>query len=93
MGRIYNNQNKFDYCSQTVLLDEYYTNINEKLSVIWGDNYIDLMECLNVKNNEFRVFDDNCKFLSQDSNHFTKAGAQFMSRKISFSQIKSILNK
>ena len=44
---------------------------------MWGDKYIDLINLVIQPNGKVLVFTPECKFISQDTKHFTKYGAEF----------------
>ncbi len=67
------------FCEQRTPLAPVYWEENEKLEQEWGDKYIDLITPIADKNGEVPVFDDECKFISQDCRHLTKNGAVFYS--------------
>jgi peptidoglycan/LPS O-acetylase OafA/YrhL len=52
---------------------------NEQLKTEWATKYIDLIEPVINENGEVLVFTPDGKFISPDTAHLTKAGAQFYS--------------
>jgi len=50
---------------------------NAKLQEEWGSKYIDLIDLVSLPNGKVLVFTPECKFISQDTKHFTKYGASF----------------
>lgn len=77
--QIYFNRFRDDYFLQTVKLDPGYEAVNNELSGEWGDHYINMLEMVS-ENDKVRVFTDTNMFISQDTKHLTKAGAQYYSR-------------
>lgn len=90
MGVYYNRASK-ENCNLTAEPDERIATINQQMKASFGNVYIDLMQPVLTANNKVIVFTENCYFLSQDTKHLTKHGAQFYANKLN-SIIKSILN-
>lgn len=78
-GVFYNHQGE-DYCTQRVRLsgDAFVRNLEQ--SEIWGNRYIDIVSYFIDSSGNVPVFTDDCKFISQDCRHFTRAGAQYLAR-------------
>ena len=53
---------------------------NEWLKEEWGDRYIDLIGMLATEDGEVLVFTPDGRFISQDTVHLTKSGAQYIAR-------------
>ncbi|MDC6354871.1 MULTISPECIES: acyltransferase family protein [unclassified Robiginitalea] len=74
---IFYNQSGPDYCSQRTHMEEGYLELNSRLKNTWGDRYIDLIDLTLDQEKTVPVFTPDCKFISQDCRHFTKAGASY----------------
>lgn len=57
--------------------------VDRKLHAEWENKYISLLSPILNKNNKVRIFDDEGKFISQDTVHLTKAGASFYAKILS----------
>lgn len=89
-GIIYNKIRDSNYCSQKVVIENEYFDLNAKLKTKWLNKYIDLLELVSDKNGNVRVFTENCKFISHDTRHLTKEGAIFFSTKLDLNQILNL---
>lgn len=89
---IFYNYNGTDYCKQRTLMEKGYVEKNNKLKVEWKEKYIDLINPIIDKNLTVPVFTPECKFISQDCRHLTKAGAKYFAILIE-NQPDFILNK
>lgn len=78
-GIFYNYQGD-DYCLQRTKMEKGCLVKNENLKQGWQDRYIDLIGYVVDKDGQVPVFTDECKFISQDCRHLTKAGAQYYAR-------------
>lgn len=78
-GFFYNYTGK-EFCLQTTKMEEGYLTSNVNQSLVWKERYINLINLFLNNNNEVPVFTDNCKFISQDTRHFTKDGAKFTAK-------------
>ena len=58
-------------------MEEGYLELNKSLKENWKHNYIDLIDLIIDNDQKVPVFTNDCKFISQDTRHLTKAGAQF----------------
>ena len=76
-GVFYTKRGDYDYCSQKVALSHKYIRLNAAYKKEWGDKYIDLMGKVMANDGKVPVFTPNCKFISQDCKHFTRAGAKW----------------
>ncbi|WP_157975854.1 acyltransferase family protein [Lewinella sp. IMCC34191] len=56
---------------------------NEWLRTEWGDRYIDLIAMLSTEEGEVLVFTPDGRFISQDTIHLTKSGAQYLASVLS----------
>lgn len=78
---IFYNYNGNDYCMQRTKMEKGYLEQNETLKKTWKEKYIDLIEPLLI-HNKMPVFTNDCKFISQDCRHLTKAGAKYYSTQL-----------
>jgi len=76
-GIFYNYRGE-DYCLQRTKMEKGYLEENNKLRLEWGEKYIDLINILSDKNKAVPVFTPDCKFISEDTRHLTKPGAQYL---------------
>ena len=74
-GIIYAKRFGEDYFEQTVSLDIGYQELNDKWDEEWGSQYINMIELVQDENGNIMVFTPDNKFISQDCEHLTKAGA------------------
>ena len=81
-----------DYCNQRTTIDKGYIKYNTQLKTEWGSRYIDLIGLVIDSSSKVPVYTDNCKFISQDCRHLTKAGAKYFANLIE-NQSNFILNK
>ena len=86
-GQIYKNRNNADYFKQSIQINPNFFIINKQLKSDWNNKYIDIIEISSCKKGEIKVFTDNNKFISQDTRHLTKSGAEYYSRKIDLKKI------
>lgn len=89
---IFFNYGGSDYCEQRTLMEKGYIEKNRKLKAEWNEKYIDLITPIIDKNSTVPVFTPECKFISQDCRHLTKAGAIYFATLIE-NQPNFILNK
>lgn len=75
---IFYNYKAEDYCSQRTFMEKGYLNENDALKAKWGERYIDVIGVLKDEENKVRVFTPECKLISQDCRHLTKAGAEYV---------------
>jgi len=75
---IYYNHRREGYCDQTVDVPDDYADENVRLRKVWGTRYVDVMAGLSNEEGAVRVFDDNCRLLSNDGRHLTRAGTAFL---------------
>lgn len=94
----YSNGIHYNKMSSISDFSTYYANMrqgtleDEKLlQTEWGTNYISLISPIIDKEGKIRIFDDEGRFISQDTVHLTKAGAIFYS-KILRKVIERLLN-
>lgn len=86
-GRIYRNRHHTDYYSQTVRVVNGYIEKNKLMAKEWKDKYIDMIAIVSVGDNKVRVFTDDKKFISQDTEHLTRSGARYYAAQIDFNKI------
>lgn len=51
--------------------------LNNKLKMDWGNRYIDLIGLISDGKGDVLVYTPDCKFISQDTMHFTRFGASY----------------
>lgn len=54
--------------------------IDEKLQEEWEPKYVSLIQPISNENGKIRIFTNQGQFISQDTYHLTKAGAQFYAK-------------
>lgn len=79
-GVFYNRRGSEDYCDQRATPEDGYVESNVEAASAVGDRYFDLMGEVLDGEGRVPVFTDDCRFISQDTRHFTQAGAQFFAR-------------
>lgn len=79
-GVFYNKERNKDYCSQRVTVLKTYASLNDSYKKEWGSRYLDLMGKVIDTEGKVPVFTPDCKFISQDCKHFTRAGAGWYAR-------------
>ncbi len=77
---IFYNAKGHEYCDQRVEMRRDILVKNAVRKAEWGRRYIDLLEMAMDEDNFVPIFTDNCKFISQDCKHLTKAGAAYYAR-------------
>ncbi len=94
---IFYNYKGIDYCNQRTLVEKKYLKKNAILKAEWKEKYIDLISPIIDKNETVPIFTTDCKFISQDCRHLTKAGAAYFASIIenqpNFILKKTILEK
>lgn len=78
-GRFYIH-GKEGYCEQRTSLQSGTASINDQARKIWSDHYLDLLARLTDTNGMVPVFTPECRFISQDTRHLTRAGAQYFAQ-------------
>lgn len=86
-GIFYKNRHKPDFYEQTVKINPNFFLINDQLKREWKDQYIDLIHLVLNSDSTVPVFSKKHKFLSQDTRHLTKGGAEFYANNINFDKI------
>ena len=80
-GLFYNDTGE-NYCLQRTSLEASYLEDNERLKKDWGNKHIDLINLVIDQEKTVPVFTPKCKFISQDTRHFTKYGAEYFAHLI-----------
>jgi peptidoglycan/LPS O-acetylase OafA/YrhL len=71
------NQRGENYFLQRAKPQKEAIELNKRLKAEWGARFIDLMEPVIAPDGTVPVFTPDRRFISQDTHHFTKAGAKF----------------
>ena len=71
-----------DFATYRTRLKDHATERNEPLREVWGDRYIDLLDRLANEEDEILVFTPQGQFMSQDTEHLTRAGATYIAEVI-----------
>jgi peptidoglycan/LPS O-acetylase OafA/YrhL len=79
-GRYYNAIRDENYCLQTTEIKAEVLQANNRLKTKWNDKYIDLIEYLVNDTGKMPIFTKDCKFISQDTEHLTRFGAQHVAQ-------------
>lgn len=74
---IFYNHRGADYCAQRVRLDTTYMASSKRLRPQWGARFLDPIERVVDVEQTVPVFTPQCKFISHDGRHFTRAGAVY----------------
>lgn len=80
IGQVYAKRNNPDYYSATVELDEAYFSHNDLMKAKYGKRFIDMLTPVRMEGNRVRVFSDDNKIISQDTEHLTQGGAKYYSQ-------------
>lgn len=75
-GVFYNHRGE-GYFAQRTPMQKGVWEANERFREMWGDRFIDLIGPVADKERRVPVFTPDGKFISQDTNHLTPAGARF----------------
>lgn len=86
-GIIYKNHHRPDYFQQTIKINPSFINMNEQMKREWKDKYVDLLDMSLVGEDRVVVFSQDHKYMSQDTRHLSKGGAEFFAKKIDFGKI------
>ena len=86
-GIIFKNRHRPDYFHQTIKINPIYFTMNEQMKKEWKDKYVDLLSLSVVSNEKVVVFSQNNKFISQDTRHLSKGGAEYFATKVNFCKI------
>jgi len=79
-GQVYARHNRPDYWDATVEIGEEYFTKNEEFKLKWGEQYIDMVTPVYAGGHSVRVFSDDHKYISQDTEHFAEGGAKYYAR-------------
>jgi len=79
-GVFYNHWSDANHCLQRTKIDESFIDLNTRLKQEWGNKYVDLLGRVIDSDSSVPVFTPDCKFISQDCRHFTRAGAAYFAR-------------
>ena len=71
-----------DFATYRTRMEDHATVRNEALRAEWQDRYIDLIELLGNQQGEILVFTPEGKLISQDTEHLTRYGAQYIARRL-----------
>jgi hypothetical protein len=85
-GQVYSRRFRSDYKNMVMPIQDIYVRRNEKFKTMYKGHFIDLISFVLMSNNHVRVFSDDGKFISQDCQHLTRAGAQFYAKHVDWSQ-------
>ena len=77
-GVVYNNKGA-DYCAQRAVVSNFDLVLNKRLNKEWGAKHIDLLAKVTGADGKVIVFTPDCKLISQDTRHLTRAGAEMFS--------------
>lgn len=77
-GVVYNNKGG-DYCAQRAVVSNFDIVLNKRLNKEWGAKHIDLLAKVQGADGKVIVFTSDCKLISQDTRHLTRAGAEMFS--------------
>ena len=69
-----------NYYSQIALVDQELIEENNRYLAEFKDHFVDMLGPMMVSDSAVRVFTDDNMYISQDTKHLTKAGAQYYSR-------------
>ena len=86
-GTIYRQRNNPDYYKISFKPHKEYADLNELWSKKWGEHYINLYEMTLLDNGNIRIFTPDHRYMSQDCEHLTQAGAQYLAQKVDFSKM------
>ena len=86
-GIIYKNRYRPDYFQQTIKINPSFIDMNEQMKREWKDKYVDLLDISIVGEDRVVVFSQDHKFMSQDTRHLSKGGAEFFAKRINFKQL------
>lgn len=90
-GRFYIH-GKEGYCEQRTNVEPEFTAANDQARRAWGGHYLDLIGRLKDANGMVPVFTPSCRFISQDTRHLTRAGAQYFAQMFE-PEIRSLLQR
>jgi hypothetical protein len=76
-GYFYNQRGE-GYCHQRTALGPGFAEKNDRLRAEWGSRYLDIIGKLIDSSRTVPVFTPDCRFISQDAEHLTPAGARYI---------------
>lgn len=82
VNAFFNTSKPADRCKLRTEIEKIYSTINQQCIKDFGADFIDIMGVLSNNSNTIPVFTDDCKLISQDCEHLTKYGAEFVGRKL-----------
>lgn len=80
IGQVYAKRNNIDYYKTNVELDEEYFIHNQLMKEKYGERFIDILTPMRISKDSVRVFTDNKKIISQDTEHLTKQGSRYYAK-------------
>lgn len=83
-GQVYIKRNDPDYFSLRAKVSKDYLELNSRMKDKYGSRYLDLMGLVLDENGTVPVFTPNHLFICRDGRHFTKGGAVWYSRLITW---------
>ena len=86
-SRIYIHRGTPDYYDSTIKIDEGFIYLNNKWKNEWGQDYVDMLAVVLNPDSTVRVFTDENKYISQDCEHLTEAGAKYYARQLDLASI------
>ncbi len=84
-GQVYSRRFRSDYKDMVMPIQDIFIKRNKKFKTLYKDHFIDLISYVLQSNNRVRVFSDDGRYISQDCQHLTRAGAQFYAKHIDWS--------
>lgn len=78
-GYAYNHRSD-SYCGQRTKIQQRYYERNRELRREYPTRFVDMVQAVIDDDYNVPVFTPECRFISQDCLHFTKAGAQYFAR-------------
>ena len=76
-GLFYNHFRDTSYCLQRTAMENGYMQKNNLYLAEWGNKYINIIGLFINNTGTMPIFTPDCKFISQDCRHFTRAGAVY----------------
>ncbi|MDB5011886.1 MAG: acyltransferase 3 [Daejeonella sp.] len=89
-GLFYNMKGSKNYCKQRTFMKQGIAERNNSRRHQWGNKYINLIGLIIDKEGRVPVFTPDCKFISQDCEHLTHAGAVYFAQLIDVKRIFGI---
>lgn len=80
LGQIYSQRHKPEYFSLSAHLEKAYFEHNDLMRDKYAERYIDLLAPMRTGQEAVRVFSDDKKVISQDTEHLTQGGAKFYAK-------------